>query len=287
MGTQIQVVLLGSATLLIQQGLSESLMGRYEMHHLWHWSYAEMKQSFDWTPEQYVWFGGYPGSAALVGNVARWKSYIRNSLIEASLSKDVLSMARIHKPAVLRRLFELGCAYSSQVVSYGKMLGQLDDAGNTTTLASYLELLNAAGLLGGLEKYAGTAIRKRSSSPKFQVHNNALMTATRSETFAQVQAKPEIWGRFVESAIGTHLLGESKRLGFDLGYWKQGDAEVDFVVTKDGKAVGIEVKSNAAKRTVGMELFKKAHPQAKVILVGGAGISWQEFLTMDVGVVFE
>jgi len=195
-------------------------------------------------------------------------------------------MSRIHKPAVLRRLFELGCAYSSQVVSYGKMLGQLDDAGNTTTLASYLELLDAAGLLGGIEKYAGTAIRKRSSSPKFQVHNNALMTATRSETFAEVQAKPEIWGRLVESAVGTHLLEQSRQLGFDVCYWKQADAEVDFVLVKDGRAIGVEVKSNAAKRTVGMSLFKKAYPQASMLLVGSAGIPWQEFLSMPLDRIF-
>jgi predicted AAA+ superfamily ATPase len=169
--TNIKVILLGSSRLLIQKGLSESLAGRFETLYLGHWPYPEMQEAFGWSIEQYVYFGGYPGSAMLINDEERWKNYIKDSLIETSISKDILMLTRIDKPALLKRLFELGCLYSGQILSYTKIIGQLQDAGNATTLANYLKLLSDCGLLGGLDKYAGDIIRKRGSSPKFQVYN--------------------------------------------------------------------------------------------------------------------
>jgi len=140
----LKVVLLGSAPLLVQRGLTESLAGRFELLHLPHWSFAEMQAAFGWSLDQYLFYGGYPGAAPLARDHARWVRYIMDALIETTISRDVLLLSRVDKPALLRRLFELGCRYSGQVLSYTKMLGQLQDAGNATTLAHYLDLLAGA-----------------------------------------------------------------------------------------------------------------------------------------------
>ncbi|MGH7404204.1 MAG: ATP-binding protein, partial [Candidatus Rokuibacteriota bacterium] len=184
----LKAVLLGSAPLLIQRGLSESLAGRFEILHLPHWSAAEMRAAFGWSLERFLFHGGYPGAAPLAEDHGRWVRYVRDALIETTISRDVLLLTRVDKPAVLRRLFELGCRYSGQVLSYTKMLGQLQDAGNTTTLAHYLDLLAAAGMLAGLSKYAGQALRSRGSSPKLQVLNTALMTAQSGLTLDEARA---------------------------------------------------------------------------------------------------
>jgi predicted AAA+ superfamily ATPase len=180
----------------------------------------------------------------------------------------------------MRRLFELGCLYSGQILSYTKILGQLHDAGNTTTLSHYLELLDTAGLLAGLEKYAGDLLRKRSSSPKFQVHNTALISAQRPETFAQIRTQSEEWGRMVESAIGAHLVNHSLTQGFTLCYWRERNEEVDFVLEYKGKIIALEVKTTAARSTAGMHSFEKQWNPEKVLLVGSSGIPWQEFLRL-------
>lgn len=277
----LKAVLLGSSRLLLQQGLTESLAGRFETIYLGHWSYAEMKQAFDFTPEKYVWFGGYPGAAALIDDEQRWSRYVTDSLIESSISRDILMLNRVDKPALMKRLFELGCSYSGRVLSYTKIMGQLQDAGNTTTLAHYLKLLDTAGLLGGLEKYSPEIVRKRASSPKFQVHNTALISAQQESTFSEIVENPADWGHWVESAIGAHLLNHSLTSSFQLYYWRDGNHEVDFVLTDKNKVIGLEVKSGISQYTYGIEAFKKQHNPEKVLLIGNTGIPWQEFLEID------
>ncbi|TLU86017.1 MAG: ATP-binding protein [Chlorobium sp.] len=277
----LKVILLGSSRLLLQQGLTESLAGRFETIFLGHWSYLEMKKAFDFTPEQYVWFGGYPGAATLINDESRWARYIADSLIETSISKDILMLTRVDKPALMKRLFELGCSYSGQILSYTKILGQLQDAGNTTTLAHYLRLLDTAGLLGGLEKYSPETIRLRASSPKFQVHNTALISAQQQETFQEISSIPSKWGRWVESAIGAHLLNHTRTGALNLYYWRQGNHEVDFVLVHSGKVIGLEIKSGHTQRASGMEAFTLHFNPDKVILVGNSGIPWQEFLEIN------
>jgi uncharacterized protein len=278
----LKVVLLGSSRLLLQQGLTESLAGRFELTYLGHWSYLEMQTAFDWTPDQFAWFGGYPGSARLVNDEQRWKKYVSDALIEPSISRDILSLTRVDKPALLRRLFEFGCLYSGQLLSYNKMLGQLLDAGNTTTLAHYLDLLDSAGLLCGLEKYAGDRLRQRLSSPKFQVHNTALIAATHPSVFSEIRQQPVEWGRIVESAVGAHLVNYARQEGFRLYYWREGNDEVDFVIEQRGKTVAIEVKSGTKHGNLGgMDAFKKQFAPDKMLLVGSTGLPWQEFLTIN------
>ncbi len=277
----LKVLLLGSSRLILQRGLTESLAGRFETTYMGHWSLQEMSTAFGFTPEQYAWYGGYPGSASLIHDELRWKHYIKDSLIETSILKDVLMLARIEKPTLLKHLFEIGCLYSGQVLSYTKIMGQLQGAGNTTTLSNYLNLLDTAGLLKGIEKYSPSIIRKRSSSPKFQVHNTALISGQSEEQFKEIQNNPASWGRIVESAIGAHLLNHSLTMDYELNYWREGDVEVDFIISKNKKTIAIEVKSNNASITNGMKQFQKQYDPQKMILIGADGIKWQDFLMMN------
>jgi len=279
----LRVVLLGSAPLLIQKGLTESLAGRFEVLHLPHWSFPEMRDAFGFSLEQYLYFGGYPGAAPLAAEPGRWRRYVLDALVETTIARDVLLLTRVDKPALLRRLFELGCRYSGQVLSYTKMLGQLHDAGNTTTLAHYLELLAAAGMLAGLQKYAGEAVRQRASSPKLQVMNTALLTATAGLTPDEVRADREFLGRLVESAVGAHLANAAARGDCELFYWRERNHEVDFVVRTGRRLVAIEVKSGRRREAVpGMEAFAQAYRPARRLLIGADGIAVEEFLSRPV-----
>ena len=281
----LKVVVLGSSRLLIQQGLTESLAGRFETTFMSHWSYSEIQAAFGWNEQQYVYFGGYPGAASLVSDEQRWKQYIRESLIETSISKDILMLTRVDKPALMKRLFELSCNYSGQILSFNKMLGQLKDAGNSTTLSHYLSLLSTAGLVTGIEKYSNNIIRKKSSSPKFQVYNTALISAQSNTSFEEAMGNPAIWGRLVESAVGAHLLNQSVSGDFALSYWREGNDEVDFVIDQK-QLIGIEVKSGTTQNTSGMAAFKKKFNPDKILLIGNTGLTWQAFLQIKSGELF-
>jgi len=279
----LKVVLLGSAPLLIQRGLSESLAGRFEILYLPHWSAAEMREAFGWSLERFLFYGGYPGAAPLAEDHGRWVRYVRDALIETTIARDVLLLTRVDRPALLRRLFELGCRYSGQVLSYTKMLGQLQDAGNTTTLAHYLDLLAAAGMLAGLSKYAGQVVRSRGSSPKLQVLNTALMTAQSGLTLQEARADREFWGRLVESAVGAHLANAAAGGVCEVFYWRERNREVDFVVKTGRTLTAIEVKSGRpAEALPGIAAFAEAFKPKRTLLVGAGGIPVEEFLMQPV-----
>ena len=276
----LQVVILGSAPLLVQRGLAESLTGRFEVLRLSHWAFDEMREAFGFSLDQYLYFGGYPGAAPLIGEPGRWARYVIDSLIETTISRDVLLLTRVDKPALLRRTFELGCRYSGQVLSYTKMLGQLQETGNATTLAHYLELLAAAGLLAGLPKFAGQAVRQRGSSPKLQVLNTALLTAPSSLSLDEARSERTFWGRLVESAVGAHLANAAVSGGFELSYWREHNREVDFVTRSGRLTTAIEVKSGRSPEVLpGMEAFVAAFRPERTLLVGGDGIDVGEFLS--------
>jgi len=282
-GRQLHVVILGSSQLLMQQGLTESLAGRFEIIPVTHWSFTEMQDGFGWDVDRYIFYGGYPGAAGLIEDQERWRRYIIDSLIETTVSRDVLLMRRVDKPALLRRLFELGCAYSGQILSYQKMIGQLQDAGNTTTLAHYLNLLEGAGLLMGLQKYAGHKMRRKSSSPKLLVLNTALMSALSAFTFEEAKMQPDLWGRLIESSVGATIANSIRDSRLELFYWLGRNREVDFVLTKGKSIVAIEVKSGRKKGNLpGIEAFSKEFPVKKKLLVGSEGISLEEFLSSPV-----
>jgi len=279
-GCPLKVVLLGSAPLLVQQGLTESLAGRFEILRLPHWSFAEMQAAFGFSLDQYVYYGGYPGAAPLIGEPERWRRYILDSLVETTIARDVLLLTRVDKPALLRQLFELGCRYSGQVLSYTKMLGQLHDAGNTTTLAHYLQLLGGAGLLTGLGKYAGTALRQRASSPKLQALNTALVSAQSDLSFDQARSDREHWGHLVETAVGAHLASAAASGACDVHYWRERNREVDFVARAGQQLVAIEVKSGRRRDALpGIGAFVAQFEPQRTLLVGADGIAVDEFLS--------
>lgn len=280
---KLRVVLLGSAPLLLARGLSESLAGRHEVLQLTHWTASEMLDAFGWDTDRFIYYGGYPGAAALIGDADRWVRYIRDSLIETTISRDVLLLTRVDKPALLRRLFELGCQYSGQMLSYTKMVGQLQDAGNTTTLAHYLDLLAGAGMLIGLPKYSGQAVRMRGSSPKLQVLNTALLSAQAGYTFAEARADRAHWGRLVESAVGAHLTNAALAGLGEVYYWRERDREVDFVFKAGRTVTAIEVKSsNETASRSGLDAFREAFKPQRQLIVGGDGIPVADFLLAPV-----
>lgn len=278
-GLNLKLVILGSAPLLIQDGLSESLAGRFEIIHAPHWSFGEMKDAFGWSIDQYVYFGGYPGAASLITDEDRWRSYINESLIETTISRDILLMSRVNKPALLRQLFQLGCLYSGQILSYQKMLGQLHDAGNTTTLAHYLELLSAVGMITGLEKFSSKTIKQKKSTPKLQVLNTALMTAQSNGTFEGLKQQSDRWGRWVESTIAAHLLNQAILFQAELFYWREGHLEVDFIIAYKNNITAIEVKSGGKiVSPKGLLTFKEIFKPERILLIGNSGLTLEQFL---------
>jgi len=283
----LKIILMGSSTLLIQKGLSESLAGRFETIYIPHWTYPEMRDAFGWNLEQYIWFGGYPGSAKLIRDEYRWKNYVKNAFVETSIFKDILMLTKVDKPALLRRLFEIGSVYSAQIVAMNKVQGDLQEKGNLTTLSNYLQLLEQAGLLAGIEKYAGKNIRQRASKPKFQVFNNALMSTQLSQTFAKAKADRSLWGRLTESAIGMHLLNAAAEKKFKVYYWNENNQEVDFVIERSHEIIAIEVKSGKDSYNNGLTIFNDMFHPKRLFTVGTDGIPLEDFLSSDPALLFE
>ena len=275
----LHVVILGSAPMSMQAGLSESLAGRFQRIRVTHWSFAEMSAAFGVSLEEYLYFGGYPRGAAIRRDPDQWRDYVLQSIVEPHLERDLLSMTRVDKPALLKRLFELGAEWSGQILAYNKMLGQLQDAGNTTTLARYLDLLAAAGLLAGLQKYAGRAPRRRGSSPKLLALDTAFMTAGSGYSLDEAMADRTYRGRLTETAVGAHLFNTSST-ATRLYYWRDGPREVDFVLKRGPRLVAIEVKSGprpADRR--GMDAFSSRFRPARVLIAGEGGVPLNEFLS--------
>jgi uncharacterized protein len=283
----IRVILSGSSKLLIHEGLTESLAGRFELIKLMHWSYAEMQLAFDVSEEEYAYFGAYPGAASLIKDEKRWRNYIKDSLIETTISKDILMMNRVDKPALLKQLFELGSMYSTNELSFTKIIGQLQNAGNTTTLSNYLNLLSGAHLLTGLQKFSGSQVLSRNSSPKFLVFNNAFFTVYQQSTFKKATLDTTQWGRWVESTIGAYLINQAVKYDYKLLYWRKGNDEVDFILQNQTKTIGIEVKSGSTLKSSGLQKAHALYKFDKVWLVGIEGLHWKDFIKMDLGKVFD
>ncbi|MCX5817191.1 MAG: ATP-binding protein [Proteobacteria bacterium] len=283
---EVRVLILGSSALLMQEGLSESLAGRFFLHRCNHWGYLECRDAFNWSLEQWIYFGGYPGAAAFIDNETSWKRYITDSLIETVLARDVMQMSKVAKPVLLRHLFALAATLPAQFVSYTKMLGQLHDAGNTTTLAHYLKLLEYAFLASGLELFSRGLQRKRGSSPKLVLWNNALVNALSTRSFSYSLDDTIWWGRLVENAVGAHLCNNLNSVEYTITYWREGDHEVDFVVSRGRDIWAIEVKSGRSGKAVGLTRFRNRYPDAHVLLVGGQGIPLVEFFSTDTALWF-
>lgn len=280
-GINIKVILLGSSRLLLKDGLTESLFGRFELIRMTHWTFAEMREAFDFSLDEYIYFGGYPGGATLRSDENRWLDYMQHAIIEPGIEKDVLMTKRILKPALMRQLFEIGCSYSSEELSFTKVLGQLQDAGNVTTLSNYLYTLSEANLLGGLQKYAKDKARRYQSSPKFMVYNTALLSALHGKGFDAERESPERWGRWVESAVGAYLLNQAEIYGYNVYYWRENNDEVDFVLENRNKELlAIEVKSGHRIDNAGVHVFaQKFHPM-HTFIVGSNAFTTEVFLSI-------
>ncbi len=283
----VKVILLGSSALLIDKGLTESLTGRFEIIFLPHWDYIEMHEAFGFTEEQYLYFGSYPGSAGLINDEKRWKDYILNSIIETTISKDIVMLTSIQKPALLKNLFEVGCIYSSQILSYTKIIGNLSDRGNTVTLAHYQSLLDKIWFISGLQKYSGSKISVRNSIPKWNVYNNAFFNVYSNLSLMDCEPGSAIYGRMVESAIGSYLLNQCRINNISLYYWRDGNSEVDFILKKGSKLISLEVKSGTIKNNKGLSEFAGRFKTFKTIVISNDTISWKDFIKIDINSLFD
>ncbi len=274
--THLKIVLLGSSSLLLQKGLSESLAGRFEMIPVYHWNFTESKKRFGFKLDDYLNFGGYPGSYAFTQQEKRWKTYMQQSIVDPVISKDILMFNQVRSPALFRQAFEIVCSYPAQEISYNKLLGQLQDKGNTDLIKHYLELFSGAFLIKTLFKFSAKATLSKSSSPKILLGCPAL--STRQEWIADQNSR---YGRLFELAVGMELI----RLEGELSYWREANREVDYILQYQKKLFAIEVKSGRKKRTSGLSVFLKKYSRAIPIIIDSENFekfsqSPQNFLSM-------
>lgn len=277
-GNNIKVVATGSSALTLRGGMAESLKGRFEEIASTQWTLAECRDAFGYSLDDFLFFGGYPGAAALKDEPDRWFAYMHDSIIEPTITQDVLEMETVKKPALLRALFEIGAMYSAREISYRKLLGQLDDRGNTEVISHYLDLLSRAGLLSGLRKYDEKPLRSKTSSPRLLVHDTSLMTAASEEDAEALFANPAQKGHLIETAAGAYLLERSRQERFSVRWWRDRNDEVDFVITKGRKRTAIEVKGGHTRRTKGLGAFVEKYPGTYVLIVGAESCPLEEFL---------
>lgn len=283
---QLKLFILGSSRLMLRKGLTESLAGRFELIRLGHWTLQEMEDAFGWTLDEWIYYGGYPGSASLIKDMRRWKKYIKESLVAPAIEKDIILTSNIYKPALMKQLFELGCTYSAELLSLTKALGQLQDAGNVTTLSSYLEILNQCNLLAGLQKYANDEARRYQSVPKYQVYNNALLTAYKGTSYEKDRIDPQIWGRWVESAVGAYLLGGAEEGSYNVYYWRERSNEVDFIIVRQEEVIALEVKSGRRGMNSGLPKFCELFQPKHALVIGTDGIPFDDFFRMKIEDLF-
>lgn len=283
---QMKLFILGSSRLMLRKGLTELLAGRFELIRLGHWTLQEMEVAFGWTLDNWIYYGGYPGSASLIKDMRRWRKYIKESLVAPAIEKDIILTSNIYKPALMKQLFELGCTYSAELLSLTKALGQLQDAGNVTTLSSYLEILNQCNLLAGLQKYANDEARRYQSIPKYQVYNNALLTAFKGTSYEKDRIDPQIWGRWIESAVGAYLLGGAEDGGYSVYYWRERSDEVDFIIVRQGEVMALEVKSGRRGMNSGIPKFNDLFHPKHSLVIGTDGIPFEEFFRMRIEDLF-
>lgn len=285
-GRPIQVVLLGSSALMIQKKLPESLAGRFEIIRFPHWFYTECRKAFGCHLEDYLFYGGYPGGYELMDDEIRWKQFVTDSLIETALTRDIMFLVDIQKPVLLRKLLYLGCEYGGQILSYGKILGDLSDVGSKLTLMNYQRYLESAFLIGGLQAWKGSGILRQKSMPKWLPLNTALMTALSAKSKKEMMSDKVIYGRLVEVAVGAYLYNQALINRSEVYYWREENNEVDFVVRYREKLLGIEVKTGFEYGTKAFDAFQKKYPKARVLLVGEYGVSVEKFLSTPIETYF-
>jgi uncharacterized protein len=263
----IKCILLGSSSLDIQRGLSESLTGRFQLIQAHHWNAAESLAGYGISFEEFLKYGGYPGSYDLRSQQEEWISYIRTSILSTVIEKDILLNNTVKSPALFKQAFDIIMSYPAQEISYTKLLGQIQEKGNTDLVKHYLRLYEGAYLLRALEKYSGKALKTRTSSPK-------ILPLCPSMYFLELQEDygPTERGHVFELIVGAQL----NRTSLPLYYWREGQDEVDYVLVKGKTIWAIEVKSGRRKSSKGLEAFRKKFPTARLAII-----------TMDVYPSFE
>lgn len=275
----IQVVLLGSSALLIQKKLPESMAGRFETIRFTHWSYPECREAFGCSLGEYLFYGGYPKGYELRKDEIRWKQFVTDSLVETAITRDIMILTEVQKPVLLRKLLYLGCEYGGQILSYGKILGDLNDVGSKLTLINYQKYLESAFLMGGLTAWKGSGIYRQKSPPKWLPLNTALMTALSTKSKEEFFNDKVLYGRLVEVAAGAYIYNQALAKGYEVYYWREEHDEVDFVVKRGEKLLGIEVKTGFETGGKGFGAFQKKYPGAKTLLVGEYGTAVEKFLS--------
>ncbi len=276
-GSRVTALLLGSSALLLAAGSNESLAGRFLLYRCPHWTARECGEVFGWDLDRWLVLGGYLGAAVFADDPVAWRTYVRDAIIEPALARDVLAVSPVRKPALLRNLFLLACRYPAQELSFTKMLGQLHEAGNTTTLANYLHLCEQAWLLSGIERYSGSRVARRASSPKLVLWTNSLATAAFTRGPEAWRQDGAAWGRLVENAVGAHLLSHLPSVSCELSWWRDGNDEVDFVVQAGEDLWAVEVKSGRPRMGGGLQAFARRYPKAHRIVIGTGGVPLLEF----------
>ncbi|MBC7464786.1 MAG: ATP-binding protein, partial [Bdellovibrio sp.] len=260
--TKIKILLLGSSSLEIQKNLSESLTGRFELIRAYHWSFEESKDIFKIKFSDYVKYGGYPGSYQFLSDKTRFSQFIKNSIIETVIDKDILKFQHVRSPALFRQTFDLLMSYPAQEISYTKLLGQLQDKGNTDLIKSFIRLFESAFLMKEIKKYSNKAYLEKSSSPKIVPLCNALV----SEKYKTDD--PDMTGRLYEALVGAELV---KCFG-EVYYWRQASYEVDYVIEIGTRLYAIEVKSGRKKNSKGLHLFREEFKKAQLVWIDSANI---------------
>jgi uncharacterized protein len=256
----LRVVMLGSSSLQLQKGLTESLAGRFELIRIHHWTFYELKSAFDYDLDRYLAYGGYPGAVPYEGDFDRWYAYLKDSIIESVIGRDILQNSKVGNPALFRQAFEILCRYPAQEISYTKLLGQLQEKGNTNLVKYYIELYSGAFLIHSLEKYSAKSYLTRVSSPKILVSCPALYTMNEGP---YTLTQPEKRGRSFEVAVGAQLI----QLPGDLYYWREKHLEVDFIYKYRGILYAIEVKSGRRKSSKGLGGFLEKFPSSRSVII--------------------
>ncbi len=257
-GRKIKCIVLGSSSLSIQKGLSESLAGRFMLTQAFHWNYTESKEGYNLSWEEYLEIGGYPGAYPMRENLSDWQNYVKNSLVQAVIEKDILLNHTVKSPALFRQCFEILTSYPAQEISYTKLLGQLQNKGNTDLIKHYLSLFEGAFLIKQLSKFSAGKIRQKASSPKIIPLCPAFYYM---QTLSALTSKEK--GRIFELIVGMALL----RSGYEMFYWRDGQYEVDYVLKFGKNLWAIEVKSGQSKKANGLLRFNQLYPDAKMVMI--------------------
>lgn len=289
----VHIVATGSSALHLATGSRESLAGRFERTVLSHWSAASLADAFGLAPrvaaDLLVREGGYPGAYPLRNDVSRWTAYVRDAILEPAIGRDLLALAAVRRPALLRQVFGVCAASPAQIVSLQKLQGQLQDPGALETIAHYLALLEEGFLVAPLSKFSMRPARQRAAPPKLVVLSNAFLAAADPRGAPAPDVDPARYGAWVENACLAYAWSAGQRVS----YWREEPLEVDAVVEGSWGAWAIEVKTGTVTQgdLRGLAELTRRNPSLRPLVLcepgafaavrrmGLLAMDWREFLS--------